>query len=59
MALCWLRAALSARPQDLWRRTGHGANADYILVPARTLVHLYEALSFEVGTAISCDTGIA
>ena len=29
--------------------TAHGANADYILVPARTLVHLPEELSFEEG----------
>ncbi len=39
--------------------TGHGANADYILVPARTLVHLDEQLSFEAGAAISCGTGTA
>ena len=39
--------------------TGHGANADYILVPSRTLVHLPEELSFEEGAAISCGTGTA
>ena len=39
--------------------TGHGANADYILVPARTLVHLDDELSFEEGAAISCGTGTA
>jgi (R,R)-butanediol dehydrogenase/meso-butanediol dehydrogenase/diacetyl reductase len=37
--------------------TGHGANADYILVPSRTLVHLHDDLSFEAGAAISCGTG--
>jgi threonine dehydrogenase-like Zn-dependent dehydrogenase len=37
----------------------HGANADYILVPSRTLVHLPDELSFEVGAAISCGTGTA
>jgi len=39
--------------------TGHGANADYILVPARTLVHLPDELSFAAGAAISCGTGTA
>ncbi len=39
--------------------TGHGANADYILVPSRTLVHLRDELSFEEGAAISCGTGTA
>ena len=39
--------------------TGHGANADYILVPSRTLVHLSDELSFEEGAAISCGTGTA
>jgi threonine dehydrogenase-like Zn-dependent dehydrogenase len=39
--------------------TGHGANADYILVPSRTLVHLHDDLSFEAGAAISCGTGTA
>jgi len=37
----------------------HGANADYILVPSRTLVHLPAELSFEAGAAISCGTGTA
>jgi len=39
--------------------TGHGANADYILVPSRTLVHLLDDLTFEEGAAISCGTGTA
>ncbi len=39
--------------------TGHGANADYMLVPARTLVRLPDALSFEEGAAIACGTGTA
>lgn len=39
--------------------TGHGANADYVLVPSRTLVHLPDELSFEEGAAISCGTGTA
>ena len=39
--------------------TGHGANANYILVPSRTLVPLPDELSFEEGAAISCGTGTA
>jgi len=39
--------------------TGHGANADYILVPTRTLVPLPDELSFAAGAAISCGTGTA
>jgi len=39
--------------------TGHGANADYMLVPSRSLVILDDELSFEEGAAISCGTGTA
>lgn len=39
--------------------TGHGANADYMLCPSRSLVHLPDELSFEAGAAISCGTGTA
>jgi threonine dehydrogenase-like Zn-dependent dehydrogenase len=39
--------------------TGHGAHAQYMLVPARTLVHLPEELTFEAGAAIACGTGTA
>jgi threonine dehydrogenase-like Zn-dependent dehydrogenase len=39
--------------------TGHGAHAEYMLCPARTLVPLPEALSFETGAAIACGTGTA
>src|SRR5919198_258037 len=39
--------------------TGHGANADYILVPSRTLVPLHDELSFAAGATISCGTGTA
>src|SRR5262249_34366808 len=37
----------------------HGGNADYLLVPARTLVPLPDELSFEEGAAIACGTGTA
>jgi threonine dehydrogenase-like Zn-dependent dehydrogenase len=39
--------------------TGHGAHAEYMRCPARTLVPLPDALSFETGAAISCGTGTA
>lgn len=38
---------------------GHGAHANYMKVPAHTLVPLPDALSFETGAAISCGTGTA
>lgn len=37
----------------------HGSHAEYIGVPARTLVHLPDELSYEEGAAISCGTGTA
>ncbi len=37
----------------------NGGNADYILVPARTLVPLPKELSFEEGAAVACGTGTA
>lgn len=39
--------------------TGHGAHADAMVVPTRTLVHLPDELSIEEGAAISCGTGTA
>ena len=39
--------------------TGHGAHADYMTVPARTLVPLPDELSFATGAAIACGTGTA
>lgn len=40
-------------------RTGHGAHAEYMKVPVRTLVPLPDSLSFSTGAAISCGTGTA
>lgn len=37
----------------------HGGNADFIVVPARTLVELPPELSFAEGAAIACGTGTA
>ena len=39
--------------------TAHGGHADYLKVPARTLVELPEALSFAEGAAVACGTGTA
>jgi len=39
--------------------TAHGGHADYLKVPARTLVPLPEELSFAEGAAVACGTGTA
>ena len=39
--------------------TAHGGHAEYLKVPARTLVPLPEELSFSEGAAVSCGTGTA
>jgi len=39
--------------------TAHGAHADYMKVPAHTLVPLPDQLSFATGAAVSCGTGTA
>jgi len=39
--------------------TTHGAHAQYMKVPARTLVPLPDELSFATGAAISCGSGTA
>ena len=45
--------------KEVYGATGHGAHAKYMKCPARTLVPLPDALSFETGAAISCGTGTA
>jgi threonine dehydrogenase-like Zn-dependent dehydrogenase len=37
----------------------HGGSADYLLAPARTMVHLPDELSYEEGAAVACGTGTA
>ncbi|MBU0724010.1 MAG: zinc-binding dehydrogenase [Alphaproteobacteria bacterium] len=44
---------------EVYGVTGHGAHAQYMKCPARTLVPLPEELSFKTGAAISCGTGTA
>lgn len=44
---------------EVYGATGHGGHAQYIKVPARTLVTLRDELSFATGAAIACGTGTA
>ncbi len=46
-------------PIKVYGNNAHGGHADYIKVPANTLVPLPDALSFETGAAIACGTGTA
>ena len=39
--------------------TAHGGHADYLRVPAKTIVPLPEELSFAEGAAVACGTGTA
>jgi len=39
--------------------TAHGGHADYLKVPARTIVEMPEELSFAEGAAVACGTGTA
>lgn len=38
---------------------GHGGHADFMKVPAHTLIKLPDSLSFKTGAAVSCGTGTA
>ncbi|MEY4443590.1 MAG: hypothetical protein RL442_2590 [Pseudomonadota bacterium] len=44
---------------EVYGVTGHGGHAQYLKVPARTLVTLRDELSFAAGAAIACGTGTA
>lgn len=44
---------------EVYGATGHGGHAQYLKVPARTLVTLRDELSFATGAAIACGTGTA
>jgi (R,R)-butanediol dehydrogenase / meso-butanediol dehydrogenase / diacetyl reductase len=50
---------LCERGSIVYGRTGDGAHARWMKVPARTLVPLPDALSFVAGAAVSCGTGTA
>lgn len=43
----------------LYGITAHGGHANYLKVPAKTLIHLPEEVSFAAGAAIACGTGTA
>ncbi|MEM8744532.1 MAG: zinc-binding dehydrogenase [Pseudomonadota bacterium] len=43
----------------VYGKSGHGAHARYMKVPARTLVGLPDDLTFTTGAAVSCGTGTA
>lgn len=46
-------------PMIVYGTDEHGAHAPYIKVPATTLIHLDDRLSYAAGAAISCGTGTA
>ena len=46
-------------PVKVYGNNAHGGHANYLKVPANTLVPLADELSFEAGAAISCGTGTA
>ena len=50
---------LCEQGSTVYGKSGHGAHARYMKVPAHTLVPLPDHMSFEVGAAISCGTGTA
>lgn len=43
----------------IYGNTGHGSHAEYMLVPAYTVIPMPDELSFEAGAAVSCGTGTA
>jgi len=43
----------------VYGQTAHGSHAPYMKVPARSLIHLPQKLSFMAGAAVSCGTGTA
>jgi threonine dehydrogenase-like Zn-dependent dehydrogenase len=47
------------QPIKVYGNNAHGGHANFLKVPANTLVALPDELSFETGAAISCGTGTA
>lgn len=43
----------------VYGQTAHGAHAHFMKVPAQSLIHLPEEISFSAGAAISCGMGTA
>ena len=50
---------LCAEGATIYGANANGGHARYLVVPARTLVHLPEEISFAGGAAIACGTGTA
>jgi L-iditol 2-dehydrogenase len=43
----------------VYGQTAHGGHAPYMKVPARSVIHLPDEVSFAAGAAVSCGTGTA
>lgn len=57
---CWSGwAQLCVEGAQVYGATTHGAHAQFMKCPARTLVPLPDELSFSTGAAIACGTGTA
>jgi len=54
----WAQMCTEVQPH-IYGVNRHGGHAPYLKVPARTLVHLPDELSYAAGAAISCGTGTA
>ena len=52
-------AQLCEYTPEIFGQTLHGAHADLMRIPAKTLVALPESVSFSAGAAIACGTGTA
>ncbi|MEE4023657.1 zinc-binding dehydrogenase [Gordonia sp. PKS22-38] len=50
---------MCAQGATIYGATAHGGHATYMVVPAATLVHMPESISFSAGAAIACGTGTA
>ncbi|BDH55775.1 zinc-binding dehydrogenase [Tsukamurella sp. PLM1] len=50
---------LCVQGATIYGATAHGGHAEYIVVPAETLVTLPDSISFSAGAAIACGTGTA
>ncbi|NKC15167.1 MAG: hypothetical protein GKR94_24140 [Gammaproteobacteria bacterium] len=50
---------MCSKGSTVYGTTGDGAHAEYMLVPAYTVVPLPDELTFTAGAAIACGTGTA
>ena len=54
-----MAAACQEVPVKVYGNNAHGGHAQYLQVPANTLVPLPDELSFSAGAAIACGSGTA